>query len=127
MKTSLHFEAPSDLSVGTVRITGGGRTIADWVATPDKRTFQQDDLKPGFYSAEIGPAGVSPRSVVFEVREGQANNVILPSFSALSSSGSNTSFFDTDSQQTVSDVPFSKDLGVFAKLELPPHHGEAFS
>ncbi len=57
MKTSLHFEAPSDLSVGTVRITGEGKTVADWVATPDNRTFSQDDLMPGIYSAEIGPQG----------------------------------------------------------------------
>jgi len=107
MKTSLHFEAPSDLSVGTVRITGDGRDIADWVATPDNRTFEQEDLKPGIYSVEIGPAGVAPQSVLFEIREGQANTVLLPTFSALSSSGSNTSFFDVDTQRAVSDIPDS--------------------
>jgi hypothetical protein len=107
MKTSLHFEAPGDLSVGTVRITGEGETIADWVATPDNRIFQQDDLKPGIYSAEIGPTGVAPQSVVFKIEEGQANNVVLPSFSSLSSSGSNTSFFDSSNRQTLSEVPYS--------------------
>ncbi|MCY1198800.1 hypothetical protein D9M72_101890 [compost metagenome] len=107
MKTSLHFEAPGDLSVGTVRITGEGETIADWVATPDNRIFQQDDLKPGIYSAEIGPTGVAPQSVVFKIEEGRANNVVLPSFSSLSSSGSNTSFFDSSNQQTLSEVPSS--------------------
>jgi len=126
MKTSLNFVAPNDLSVGTVRITGEGQTIADWVATPDNRTFQQDDLKPGIYSVEIGPAGVAPQSVVFEVREGQANNVVLPTFSALSSSGSNTNFFDTDNQQTVSEVPYAM-KNIFAKLDLPQHGDVAFS
>ncbi|KIR17366.1 hypothetical protein PFLU4_19820 [Pseudomonas fluorescens] len=127
MKTSLHFEAPNDLSVGTVRIKGAGDIIADWVATPDNRTFLQSDLKPGIYSAEISPAGVSPQSVIFEVREGQANNVVLPSFSALSSSGSNTSFFDTDNQQTVAQVPDSMSLNMLEKLEMPAHQSEAFS
>ncbi|MEO3991124.1 pYEATS domain-containing protein [Pseudocitrobacter cyperus] len=105
MKTTLHFEAPGDLSVGTVRITGEGETIADWVATPDNRIFRQDDLKSGIYSAEISPAGVSPQSVVFQVEEGRVNSVVLPSFTALSSSGSKTSFFDSTSQQTVAEVP----------------------
>lgn len=107
MKTSLHFEAPSDLSVGTVRITSDGRDIADWVATPDNRTFEQEDLKPGIYSVEIGPAGVPPQSVLFEIREGQANAVLLPTYSALSASGSNTSFFDVGTQRTASDIPDS--------------------
>lgn len=127
MKTSLYFEAPSDLSVGTVQIKGEGQTIADWVATPDKRTFLRDDLKPGIYSCVITPAGVSPQSVVFEIHEGQANNVILPSFSALSSSGSNTSFFNTDSQQTVAEVPYLVNLNILEKLDLLPHQSEAFS
>ncbi|MGK9338531.1 pYEATS domain-containing protein [Sinorhizobium meliloti] len=123
MKTSLHFEAPSDLSVGTVRITGDGRDIADWVATPDNRTFQQEDLKPGIYSAEIGPAGVAPQSVLFEIREGQANTVLLPTFSALSSSGSNTSFFDIETQRAVSDVPDSIKVEIAPQpLGLSPDH-----
>jgi hypothetical protein len=127
MKTSLHFEAPSDLSVGTIRTAGGGQTIADWIATPNNRTLQQDDLKPGIYSAEIGPAGVAPRSVVFEIKEGQANNVVLPTFSALSSAGSNTTFFDTASQRTVSEIPSEMNLDVFVKLEIPLGMGGAIS
>jgi hypothetical protein len=99
MKTSLHLEAPNDLSVGTVRIEGEGQEIADWVATPNNRTFEQDDVEPGLYSCVITPAGVPPQSVFFEVREGVANTVILPSFSALSSSGGNTSFFDVETRQ----------------------------
>lgn len=118
MKTSLHFEAPSDLSVGTIRITGHGQRVTEWVATPDNRIFQQQDLKPGIYSAEIAPAGVAPQAVVFEVREGQANNVVLPSFSALSSSGSNTSFFDTRSQRAVSEFPYSINADAFAEPHL---------
>lgn len=124
MKTRLYFEAPSDLSVGTVRIKGEGKTIVYWVATPDNRTHRQDDLRPGIYSAEISPAGVSPQSVIFEVREGRDNSVILPSFSALSSSGSNTSFFDTDSQQAVAELPYSMKMNALEEPDLPPHQSE---
>lgn len=127
MKTSLHFEAPSDLSVGTVRITGEGKTVADWVATPDNRTFEHDDLKPGIYSAEIGPAGVPPQSIVFKVQEGQANTVVLPSFSALAASGSNTSFFDADSLRTTSDAPASITEQLFAKGRYQFAPGELIS
>lgn len=126
MKTSLHFEAPSDLSVGTVRITGEGKTVADWVATPDNRIFSQDDLAPGIYSAEIGPAGVAPQSVVFQVQEGQANNVVLPSFSALSASGSNTSFFDNESLRTTSAPPKSISEHLFTKAEFKLPSGSEF-
>lgn len=116
MKTSLHFEAPSDLSVGTVRIEGDGQAIADWVATPDNRTFLQEDVEPGVYSCVVTPAGLAPQSVYFEVREGVANTVILPSFSALSSSGSNTNFFDADTQQAFSDVLGAASRNIFEKL-----------
>lgn len=126
MKTSLHFEAPSDLSVGTVRITGEGKTVADWVATPDNRIFSQDDLTPGIYSAEIGPAGVPPQSVVFQVQEGQANNVVLPSFSALSASGSNTSFFDNESLRTTSTPPKSISEHLFTNAEFKLPSGSEF-
>eukprot|EP01035_Chromulina_nebulosa_P021081 gene21081-27317_t len=116
MKTSLHFEAPKDLSVGTVKISGASGTIADWIATPDRRLFQQEELKSGLYTAEIGPAGLAPQSIFFEVREGQANTVVLPTFSTLSSSGSNTSFFDTDSQDILTVMPYAMD---FSGLNLP--------
>lgn len=111
MKTSLYFEAPSDLSVGTIRIDGEGQAVAEWIATPENRTFRSEDVKPGIYSAEIGPAGVAPQSVVFEVREGEANEVILPTFLALSSSGSNTSFFDTERQQASVSLNRSNSIG----------------
>lgn len=122
MKTSLHFEAPSDLSVGTVRINGEGESIADWIATPDNRTFSAEDVKPGIYSAEIGPAGVAPQSVIFEVREGEANEVILPSFSALASSGTNTAFFDSVSGQAVVGLPDSFNLDAL-NISSPQERG----
>lgn len=127
MKTSLHFEAPADLSVGTVRIVGDGQTIADWVATPDNRTMQADDLQPGLYSAEIRPAGVSPHSVVFEVHEGQENTVILPTFSALSSTGSNTSFFDTNSLWTTAEIPVAIGDESLKSIDFPPDQSAQLS
>ncbi|OAP43546.1 hypothetical protein ATB98_24480 [Sinorhizobium saheli] len=123
----MHFEAPVDLSVGRVRIVGDGQTIADWVATPDNRVMQADNLKPGLYSAEIRPAGVSPQSVVFKVYEGQANTVILPTFSALSSTGSNTSFFDTDSLQTMAEIPVSISDESLKSIDFPPDQSAQLS
>lgn len=113
VKTTLYFEGPSDLSVGTIRIHGEGQSVADWVATPGNLTFQTENIKPGLYATDIGPAGVAPQSVIFEVRAGEDNKVILPPFSTLSASGSNTSYFDTLSLQTFDRLP------VGLKLDLP--------
>ena len=113
VKTTLHFEGPSDLSVGTIRIHGEGQSVADWVATPGNLTFQTENIKPGLYATDIVPAGVAPQSVVFEVRAGEDNKVILPAFSTLSAFGSNTSYFDTRSQQTFDRLPAG------LKLDLP--------
>jgi hypothetical protein len=95
VKTTLNFQGPGDLSVGTIRIDGVQGAVVQWIATPDNRTFQAEHVEPGMYAVEIGPSGVAPQSVVFEVREGQGNTVILPPFSTLSASGSNVSFYDT--------------------------------
>lgn len=105
MKTTLNFEAPRDLSVGTIRIQNNEHAIADWIATPDNRTFSTQDIIPGIYRADVTPAGLASQSVFFNVEEGKTNTVTLPSFSALLSSGSNTSFFDSDKQQTETTVP----------------------
>lgn len=105
MKTTLNFEAPSDLSIGNIRIQNHEQSIADWIATPDNRNFSTEDVAPGIYWAEVAPAGLAPQSVFFNVEEGKNNTVTLPSFSALLSSGSNTSFFDSDTQQTETTVP----------------------
>lgn len=105
MKTTLNFEAPRDLSVGTIRIQNNEQSIADWIATPDNRTFSIQGVSPGIYWADVTPAGLAPQSVFFNVEEGKTNTVTLPSFSALLSSGSNTSFFNSDKQQTETTVP----------------------
>lgn len=105
VKTTLQFEGPSDLSVGTIRIHGEGEAIADWVATPGNLAFHTENIKPGGYASDIGPAGVAPQSVIFEVIAGQHNQVSLPPFSILSASGSNTSYFDMRSRQTLDRLP----------------------
>lgn len=105
MKTTLNFKAPRDLSIGNIRIQNHEQSIADWIATPDNRNFSTEDVAPGIYWAEVAPAGLAPQSVFFNVEEGKNNTVTLPSFSALLSSGSNTSFFDSDTQQTETTVP----------------------
>lgn len=107
VKTTLYFQGPSDLSVGTIRIDGVRESIAQWIATPDNRIFRTDAIAPGIYAVQIAPAGVAPQSVIFEVQPGQDNKVILPPFSMLSASGSNTSFFDTSSGTIQPGVPKS--------------------
>jgi len=101
MKTTLRIEAPDDLSVGTIKIVGESSELSDWISTPNNRSLSVDDLKPGIYSAEISPAGVQSRSVIFEVKDGESNQVQLPPFSALVSSGSNVNFFNPLSSQIV--------------------------
>lgn len=91
MTTKLSFKAPIDLSVGRVRISNADSEIFSWVATPDDREFI-GDVRPGFYTAEISPAGVAPQSVVFEVRADQDNRVLAPPFSSLQASSGNTTF-----------------------------------
>jgi hypothetical protein len=96
MKTSLKFEGPADLSIGQIRISGAQGLVREWMATPDQRTMNAPSLTPGYYLAEIEPAGVSARSVVFTVQPGQANTVSMPDFSYLSASGSGTTFLGVD-------------------------------
>lgn len=98
MSTSLKFVAPPDLSVGRVRISNQAGLVHDWVATPGDLTMPTQAAEPGYYTAEIAPAGVTPQSVIFQVKEGQANNVTLPSFSALMASGSGPSFLGVDDE-----------------------------
>jgi hypothetical protein len=100
MTTTLSFEAPSDLSVGTVRIKGQQGVLAEWVATPNNRRLERREAPPGFYIAEISPAGVPPQSVIFEVRAGVANDVVTPVFSALSAEGSSPTFLNVTDQKS---------------------------
>lgn len=115
MKTTLEFEGPSDLSIGRVRIDDPEETVVEWIATPDQRSFIGEDVRPGIYSVEITPSGGTAQAVVFEVKEGETNKVHLPEISALASTGSNTSFYDTATHRTSAQVPTS---GSFATLEM---------
>ena len=99
MKTSLEFEGPGDLSIGQIRISGTKGVVHEWMATPEQRTMSKPSFAPGYYLAEIEPAGVSPRSVVFEVQAGQANTVSMPDFSFLSANGSGTTFIGVDNHE----------------------------
>ena len=94
MKTSLDFEGPADLSVGEIRISGSKGVEKTWMATPNQRGFTSDDIDPGYYVAEISPAGTPSQSVVFEVKPGVANTVVLPNFNALAANGSGVNFFN---------------------------------
>lgn len=94
-ETRLDFTAPADLSVGRVRIANDKGVVGDWIATPGTLA-QTSTLAPGYYMAEISPAGVRPQSVVFQVHAGQANTVTLPDFSALAATGGGTTFLDVE-------------------------------
>ena len=123
MKTSLEFEAPGDLSIGRVKITGAGREVADWVATPDDRTFRRDSLAPGFYTAEITPVGLAPQSLVFEVRRGEANTVVAPHFSALAVNGGGATFIGIKDREAAIDALYGKAMGM--KVEFVPDEAVA--
>lgn len=92
MTTSLKFVGPADLSLGNIRISGVKGLVQEWMATPEQRTMFDPNIMPGYYIAEIEPAGVSARSVVFAVEPGQANTVSIPDFSFLTANGSGTTF-----------------------------------
>lgn len=92
MKTRLDFDGPEDLSIGRIRITGSAGVLRDWIATPGESVLKAEDIEPGFYMAEISPAGVQPQSVVFEVRDGEDNAIKLPDFSALMANGAAMTF-----------------------------------
>jgi hypothetical protein len=57
MKTSLTFEGPADLSIGQIRISGAKGLVHEWMATPEQRSMSAASFAPGFYLAEIEPAG----------------------------------------------------------------------
>lgn len=94
--TRLMFEAPRDLSIGRVRISGVDGLVKDWLATPDQRRQILDEVKPGFYTAEISPIGMRPQSVVFQVGPGAENQVSVPAFSWLQANAGNVTFLDID-------------------------------
>ena len=94
MKTSLNFEGPADLSVGEIRISGSKGVESTWMATPNQRGFKSDKIASGYYVAEISPAGSQSQSVVFEVKHGVANTIVMPDFSALVANGSGVNFLD---------------------------------
>ncbi|MFM7403033.1 MAG: hypothetical protein ACKO1N_02825, partial [Erythrobacter sp.] len=99
MTTSLKFDGPADLSIGQIRISDANGLVREWMATPEQRSISAANFAPGFYVAEIEPAGVSPRSVVFEVQRGQANTITIPDFSYLAANGSGTTFVGVDNQE----------------------------
>lgn len=99
MKTSMKFEGPADLSVGNIRISGANGLLHEWMATSEQRDFTPSSIAPGYYLAEIEPAGVSPRSIVFQVQPGQANSISVPDFSFLSTTGSGTTFIGVEDRE----------------------------
>jgi hypothetical protein len=92
MRTSLTFEAPADLSVGRVTVENGSGVLKEWVATPNQKAFSLDDVQPGFYTAEVAPAGLRPRSYVFEVKSEIANTVTMPLYAVLAAGGGDAAF-----------------------------------
>ncbi len=92
MSTRLTFEAPGDLSVGRVTVESADGVLTEWVATPNHRIFETDDIQPGFYSAEVAPVGLRARSYVFEVKPEVANTVTMPLYAVLAAGGDVAAF-----------------------------------
>ncbi len=106
--TRLAFEAPRDLSIGTVRVENAGGTLYEWTATTENRTFTAESVEPGFYTAEISPAGVPSQSVVFEVKAGQANDILIPDFGALAVTGGGITFLDIADHKAALEALYGK-------------------
>lgn len=83
MKTQLTFGAPSDLSVGRIRIETAGQTVFEWIATPSEQTRSLPEVPAGAYTAFIEPLGQAPRAFFFEVQPGVANTVVSPALQVL--------------------------------------------
>src|SRR3546814_20494353 len=88
----------SDVCSSDLRISNESGVVREWVATPENLELPTQPASPGYYTAEIAPAGVTPQSVIFQVRPGQANNVTLPSFSALAANGPGPNFLGVDDE-----------------------------
>src|SRR3546814_12074317 len=120
--TSLRFVAPPDFSVGRVRISNESGVVREWVATPENLELPTQPASPGYYTAAIAPAGVTPQSVIFQVRPGQANKVTLPSFSVLAANGPGPNFHGVDDEDAAMRTIFtSRTRRVTIKVaETPP-------
>ncbi len=123
MKTSMKFEGPADLSVGNIRISDAKGVVHEWMATSQRRDFSPSSIAPGYYLAEIEPAGVSPRSVVFQVQPGQANAISVPDFSFLATTGSGTTFIGVENRELAMKSLF----GFRADAQIGPVHDEVGS
>lgn len=99
MSTRLTFEAPGDLSVGRVTVESADGVLKAWVATPNHKTFDLSDVPAGFYTAQVAPAGMRPRSYVFEVKPNVANTVTMPLYSVLAAGGAAVAFSGVDNIQ----------------------------
>ncbi|MBP2238694.1 hypothetical protein J2Z31_005235 [Sinorhizobium kostiense] len=86
MTSTLSIVAPSDMSIGRIRILGQEAQVGEWLATPTKTTCQFD-VPPGIYTATVEPLGQLARSVTFAVHDGEANHVRLPTLRELAVTG----------------------------------------
>ncbi|MDQ0462836.1 hypothetical protein QO010_000584 [Caulobacter ginsengisoli] len=119
MSTRLTFEAPGDLSVGRVTVASADGVLTEWVATPNHRIFETDDIQPGFYSAEVAPVGLRARSYVFEVKPEVANTVTMPLYAVLAAGGDVAAFSGIESGNLQAAVE-SLQRGRPASTEAPP-------
>lgn len=110
INTSLHFEAPADLSIGHVTIQNELGPVTDWIATPQNRSYQGLEMAPGIYTAEIAPPGTRSQLFVFEVKRDTVNTVVAPLFSTLSAGGNNATFSGvSDPESAIAKLHQTKD------------------
>lgn len=110
------LEAPSDLSIGRVRVANKTGLVTEWIATQDNRAFSDAHVDCGYYVAEISPIGKPPQSVVFEIRAGQRNNIKLPPFTALAAAGSDLNFLNVGDRRAAIAALFGEQKSVIARV-----------
>ncbi|MDW9547917.1 pYEATS domain-containing protein [Sinorhizobium meliloti] len=86
MTNKLYVKAPTDMSIGRIRIIGQGNQVGEWLATPTKAT-SQFDVPAGPYAASIEPLGQLARNFAFIVREGETTEVQIPTLRQLAAGG----------------------------------------
>lgn len=104
MTSTLSIVAPSDMSIGRIRILGQEAQIGEWLATPTSTTCQFD-VTAGMYTATVEPLGQLARSFTFSVHDGEANHVRLPTLRELAVTGDEFLNDIIDAAQLSTEVP----------------------
>ncbi|RAR99349.1 pYEATS domain-containing protein [Ensifer adhaerens] len=86
MTSKLYVKAPTDMSIGRIRILGQGTQVGEWLATPTKAACHFE-VPAGPYAASIEPLGQFARNFAFIVGDGETTEVQIPTLRQLAAGG----------------------------------------